>query len=237
MKDIIKLSAVPPIVFVNTGIPELNELVGGYPRGRVTQLYGLSSTGKTSIMVRAMAAASSNHKILYCDVENSINVDRFKELGADLDKVDYTNKAILEDVCELIRNSIDKYDLIILDSIAMLTPQTEHAGELGQANVGLKPRLLGQWLRIIEGDLGKSKTALVLINQMRRSMELYGEKYVLPGGMQLKFSSSLMIQLSTVSADKIIKDKQQVGHFITARVTKSKVSAPMVSTRFKLLYS
>ena len=237
MKDIIKLNQVKPIEFVNSGVEELDELCGGYPRGRVTQVSGLSSVGKTFMMVKAMSDVSSKHKILYCDVENAISVERFKSLGAKLDQVDYSNINILEDVCELIRSAIDKYDIIILDSVAMLVPRAEHNGETGEQFVGLKPRLLGQWLRIIEGDLGKSKTALILINQMRRSMELYGEKYVLPGGMQLKFSSSLMIQLSTVSADKIIKDKQQVGHFITAKVTKSKVSAPMVSTRFKLLYS
>lgn len=237
MKDIIKLNQVKPIEFVSSGVEEIDQLTNGYPRARVTQVSGLSSVGKTFLMVKAMADVSNKYKILYVDVENAVSVDRFKSLGAKLDQVDYSNINILEDVCELIRNSIDKYDIIILDSVAMLVPRAEHSGETGEQFVGLKPRLLGQWLRIIEGDLGKSKTALILINQMRRSMEIYGEKYVLPGGMQLKFSSSLMISLSTVSADKIIKDKQQIGHWITAKVSKSKVSRPMVSTRFKLLYS
>ena len=231
-----KLEKVAPIEFVSSGIPEIDELTNGYPRARVTQVYGLSSVGKTSLMVKCMAEVSKKEKILYIDVENAINVDRFIAQGADPKRIDYASASVLEDVCELIRENIAKYDLIVLDSVAMLVPRAEHEGETGEQFVGLKPRLLGQWLRQIEGDLANTKCALILINQMRRSMEMYGEKYVLPGGMQLKFSSSLMLQLVSNSVDKIVKERIQVGHWVHAKVTKSKVSTPFVETKFKITY-
>lgn len=233
---VIKMSEVAPISFVSSGVAEIDELTGGYPKGRVTQVYGLAGVGKTSLMVKCLAEMSKTSKVLYCDVENAINVERVKEMGGNLTKIDYDNQSILEDVCELIRKKLGKYDVIVLDSIAMLVPQAEHDGEIGEAHVGLKPRRLGQWLRMIEGDLAKTKTALILINQMRRTMELYGEKYILPGGMQLEFSSSLKLQLTTTAKDRIVVDKKRVGHWINVKVTKSKVGTPFVETKFKLLY-
>lgn len=235
-KSIKKMSEVAAIEFCSSGVPEIDELVGGYPKGRITQVYGLAGIGKTSLMVRCLAEVSKKSKVLYCDVENAINVERVKELGGDLSKIDYNNSSILEDVCELIRTNLNKYDVIVLDSVAMLVPQAEHDGEIGEAHVGLKPRRLGQWLRMIEGDLGKTETALILINQMRRTMELYGDKYVLPGGLQLEFSSSLKLQLTTTSKDRIVVGGKRTGHWIHVKVTKSKVSDPFTETKFKLLY-
>lgn len=236
VKPIVSLDKVAAVEFVPSGIKQIDEMTGGYPRGRVTMLYGLASAGKTSMMIKCLAAISKGNRVLYCDVENAISVERVKEMGGDLSKIDYSSQNVLEDVCELIRANLAKYDVIVLDSVAMLTPRAEHKGELGEAHVGLKPRLLGQWLRMIEGDLGKTKCALVLINQMRRTMELWGDKFVLPGGMQLKFSSSLMIELKTLKADRIEKNKVPVGQMVTATVTKSKVGKPYVSTRFRLDY-
>lgn len=235
-KDIITLEERPRVSFVTTGVAELDEITGGYPRGLITQVYGLSSVGKTTLMIKCLAAISQSAKVLYIDVENSLNPDRVAELGGDLLQIDYSNKFILEEVAELVRAQISKYDLIVVDSMAMLVPLAEHSGQTGEQFVGLKPRLLGQFLRQLEGPLAQTQCAFIMINQMRRSMELYGDKWVLPGGLQLKFSSSLMIQLNTVSKDKILKDGRQSGHWITATVTKSKVSKPHLTARFKLLY-
>lgn len=225
-----------PITFVTTGVTEIDILVGGWPRGRVSMAYGLSGLGKTHLMVQAMAKASKDLKVLYCDVENAINLEHFKKLGANLDHVDYSSLYILEEVCQLIRDNVGQYDIIILDSVAMLVPLAEFSGESGEHFVGLKPRLLGQWLRQLEGALGASKTALVLINQVRRSMELYGEKFIYPGGMQLKFSSSLILHLNSTSKDRIIKDGKQIGHWVQVKVAKSKISNPQAETKFKILY-
>lgn len=236
MKEVVRLNTIAPIEFVSSGVPELDEITGGLPRGRVTQIYGLSSVGKTSLMIKCMAAISQTCKVLYCDVENAINVTRVGEMGADMAKIDYSSLSGLEEVTELVRANLAKYDVIVLDSIAMLVPQAEHNGEIGEAHVALKPRLLGQWLRIIEGDLAKTKCALVLINQMRKNLVMYGDPYVLPGGMQLKFSSSLMLKLSTTSKDRITAGSQRVGHWVGVEVTKSKVSKPYLKTRFRLMY-
>lgn len=230
------MSEVAPIEFLTSGIAEIDELTGGYPRRRVTQIYGLSSVGKTSLMMKALAEISKTAKVLYIDVENAISTERVKELGGDLSKIDYSSVAILEDACELVRAHLNDYEMIVVDSIAMLVPRAEHDGELGEAHVGLKPRRLGQWLRIIEPSLAASNCALVLVNQLRRSMEMFSEKYVLPGGMQLEFSSSLKLQLTTTSKDRIKKGDARVGHWVNVRVTKSKVSAPYTETKFRLMY-
>jgi RecA/RadA recombinase len=100
----------------------------------------------------------------------------------------------------------------------------------------LKPRLLGQLLREITQPLADNKCTLILLNQLRRSMDMYSEKYVWPGGMQLHFSSSLTLELSTTANDRIIKDGQRIGHVVNVKVKKSKVSQPHVSTSFKLIY-
>lgn len=235
-KAIVKMSEVKKVEFVTSGVPEIDELTGGYPRGRISQVYGLAGVGKTTLMMKCLAEISKTSKVLYCDVENAINLELVKKLGGDPAKIDYNNGSILEEVCELIRENIGNYDVIVLDSVAMLVPQAEHDGEIGEAHVGLKPRRLGQWLRMIEGDLGKTNTALILVNQMRRTMELYGEKFVLPGGMQLEFSCSLKLQLTTLSKDRIVEGGQRVGHWINVKVTKTKVSTPYAETKFKLIY-
>ena len=234
-EDVSKLSELKEVEFITTGIDELDK-IAKYPRGRVTQIYGLPSVGKTTIMVRCLAAISKSLKVLYIDVENALNVDRIKSLGADVTKIDYCNYSILEDVAEVVRKSIPDYDIIIIDSVAMLIPRAEYTGNSGEPHVGLKPRLLGQFLRQVERDLAQSRCALLLVNQMRKNLVLYGDPYVLPGGLQLKFSSSLMIQLGTTSKDKIMVDGQQVGHWVHARVTKTKVSTPFLETKFKIIY-
>lgn len=237
MTDIVKMDKVGAVEFVSSGIDEIDALVGGFPRGRVTQIYGLAATGKTTMMVMALANLSqSGQKVLFCDVENALNVDRVAELGADLGKVDYSALAGLEEVCELIRSKLHDFDLIVLDSIAMLTPNTESSGEIGQANIGVKSRLLGQWLRIITPELAKSKCALVLINQMRASLNMFGDPYVLPGGMQLKFSSYLMLKLSTNKASRIMKGKEHVGHWVNVVVEKNKSGPPRLETKFRIIY-
>ncbi len=234
---IVGMANIKPLTFITTGVKEIDELVGGYPRGRISMIYGLAAVGKTTLMMKCLAEISKNHKTLYCDVENALNIDRVKQFDADITNIDYTNFAVLEEVTELIRNSLSKYDCIILDSVAMLTPRTEHEGEIGQANVGLKPRLLGQWLRMITQDLADSNCALILVNQMRKNMTQYGDPYVLPGGMQLTFSSSLTLQLTTTSKDKIEDGSKRTGHWVHVLVKKSKVSMPHETTKFKLMYN
>lgn len=236
MAKVTKLDKLKPVSFISSGVAEIDELCGGFPRARVSMVYGLASTGKTTLMLKMLSAISQDNKVLFCDVENALNVDRVKLLGGELSNIDYSRESVLESVCELVRANLNKYDVIILDSVAMLVPKAEHEGEIGDAFVGLKPRLLGQWLRMIEGDLGKTKCALILINQMRRTMEMYGDKFVLPGGLQLRFSSSLMLELKSNKADRIVKDSKPVGQMVTATVTKSKVSVPYLSTRFRLEY-
>src|SRR6267154_2734498 len=110
---IVNLSTIEPITFLTSGIKEIDKLTGGFPRGRITILYGLAGVGKTSLMIKCLAKISKEHRVLFCDVENALNIECVKELGADVNKIDYSNLAVLEEVTELIRQSISKYDVII----------------------------------------------------------------------------------------------------------------------------
>lgn len=228
---VIRLSDLKPVEFVSSGVPEIDELVGGFPRARITEVYGMQGVGKTSLMTMCLANMSKDSKLLFVDVENAINPARIDALGAQSNKIDYSNLYVLEEVAELVLASVDKYDVIVVDSVAAMTMMAEDQGEVGQALVGLKARLMGQWLRKLTGKLGKSSCALVFINQERESMILYGNPTFTPGGRALLYATSLRIKLSTTKADRL-----DGGHWVNFEVTKSKVSPPHGKGRFKLSY-
>lgn len=236
-KDLIKkASDEPPIEYITTGFKELDEIVM-FPRKRITEVYGLQSVGKTSLMLRSLAGLiAEGHKVLYIDVENSFNKYRAEALGIDLDKLDIAVTFTVEDIMELIVENVGNYDAIVVDSVAAMIPRAEMEGKPGDANMGLKARLMGQLMRMVSQPLHKSQCALVFINQLRENMEMFSAKYSTPGGMALKFSASLRIELKTYSKDKIIRDGVQAGHWINATVTKSKIGKPHLTARFKLMY-
>lgn len=231
-----RASDMPEIEYVTTGFPELDEIVK-FPRKRITEIYGLQAVGKTSLTLKSIAGLTqSKEKTLFIDVENSFNAERAKDLGVDLEKLDIIEVSLVEEVSEVIMENLNKYDAIVVDSVAAMVPRAEYEGMAGDANIGLKARLMGQMMRRIIGPLGKSRCALIFINQLRESLDAYGLKYSTPGGMALKFAASVRIELKTTSKDRIIKDGERSGHWIVAEVTKSKVGKPHQTARFKLLY-
>lgn len=235
-RPIIKLASVPKIEFVTSGIDAVDELIGGYPRAKITEIYGNTGTGKSTMMYKCLAVISKTAKVLYIDVENALNPNRVIELGADASKVDYSRLYVLQEVAELVNKNIKNYDMIIIDSVAAMVPREEHQGETGEQFVGLKPRLMGQWMRKLEGPLGDTKCAVVFINQLRETMELYGNKRTTPGGRALPYAASLRLELSSHAADRIIKDKINTGHWVNVKVSKTKLGKPFLVTKFKLEY-
>lgn len=230
-----KLSEIGPVSFVSSGIEEIDELTGGFPRARITELYGKTAVGKTFIMTKCLVAMSESSKVLYIDAENALNIERVKELGGDSKKIEVSSEYMLEEVADLVLDSIEKYDIIIVDSVAGLIPRTEHDGDIGSANIGIKAKLIHQWMRKMVGKLGKSKCAVVLVNQLRESPDMYTPKFT-TGGLGIPYSASLRIELSNNKTDRIQKNGEFIGHNVHVEITKSKVSRPHLKTKFKLLY-
>lgn len=234
---LVRLSDVKPLSFITTGVPEIDEVTGGFPRGRMTEIYGMQGVGKTELMLHCLSKMSEVGKVLYIDAENALNPERLTMKGAVSSNVSVVSESVLEDVADLTIASVNKFDVIVVDSVATLVAKAENEGNTGDQFVGLKPRLMGQWLRKLTPVLGKSDCAFVFINQLRESMSMYGDPMFTPGGKALPFHASLRIKLSTTKADRIKgSDGLFVGHKVNVDIIKSKVSAPHKTTAFKLKY-
>lgn len=234
--QISKLSAKIDERFIPTGINELDEVIGGgVYRGRITEIWGSEGVGKTYTVTRLMANISKDHKILFIDSEFALNKQRVADLGGDVENISFIADARLERVCELIVANVGKYDVIILDSLAYLTPQTIDEAEVGANNIGLFARQIKHWVIKFRPRLGISDTAFIAINQYRKPIGLY-VKAEPPGGTSWLHAVDVRVHLTTNSADKIISKGVQTGHWINAEIKKSKVSQPFVKTKYKVEY-
>lgn len=242
-------SELEKVSFTTTGIDELDIVLkpqqsktpGGFPVGRVTEIYGLEGVGKTSLTLQAIAGMQKkNKKVLFIDVENALNIDRAKQFGVDLEKLAVSTEVTVEDITDIIMGYMDQFDLIVVDSLAAMIPRAEYEGEPGEAHMGLKARQMGQMMRKVAKPLADCKCALIFINQQRENLEMFAAKYRTPGGKAVPFATSLRIELKAPNRDKIETTKAGVktrtGHWITAVVTKSKVGKPYVEAKFQLLY-
>lgn len=222
--------------FIQTGIKELDEVLGGgVYRGRITELWGEASVGKTHIASTIMANMSKDHKVLYIDTEFALNRDRVVELGADPQNIDYIASSHLEEMCELMIREVGKYDLIILDSLAFLTPLTVDTDDVGTTAIGLFSRLIKNWVVKFRPRLGQSKTAFVAINQYRKPVGLYA-KAESPGGTVWQHVIDVKVHLTSNSADKIMKGTDRIGHYVHAEVKKNKLGKPFQKTKFAVKY-
>jgi len=227
----------PPIEFITSGVAAIDATTGGFPRGRVTEIYGKKSVGKTTLMMYMLAAISTEYKVLFMDAENALNKTRLVELGANIANVSFTTTSVLEDVGQIMLDNLTLYDVIILDSVAGTITKTEAQSEIGDHVVGVKGKVMNSiFSRRLPEVVAKSGCTLILINQLRDSFSMYGDKTYTPGGKAIEYAASLRLLLNTVSADKITKDKEIVGHHVTVTVTKSKVSKPYATCRFRLDY-
>ena len=234
---ITKLSQKQDEAFIPTGIEQLDAIMGGgFPRGRITEVSGSEGVGKTYLVTKLMATMSKDQKILFCDAEFSLNKDRVTALGANPDNIDYVADSRLEEVTEQIMNNIGKYDVIILDSIASLIPLTIESQQVGESsNIGLFARLIKQFVMKMRPQLGRSQTALIVINQMRTPIGMY-VKIELPGGCAWSHVCDIRLRLSANSGDKIESKGVRIGHIVHAETTKNKLAQPFVKTSFRLLY-
>lgn len=236
LSGITTLAKVGEIKYVSSGIEELDGFAGGFPRARITELVGSEGIGKSTIVSKCAIAMSKHGRVLYIDAEQALNPKRLEELGADLTKIDYTNDYELEAVAELVIASLSKYDAIIVDSIAVLVPRVILEGDISDANIAVYSRQMAKFIKKLKPALGKSNCALVCVNQWRQSPDMFKPRYI-PGGTAYTYALDFRIELTTTpSKDKIEKDKERIGHYVHAKVTKTKVCKPHQETKFKLMY-
>ena len=233
-------SAAEPVQVISTRNKVIDDLtgIGGIPRGRVTEIYGPESGGKTTLCLQIVAEAQSHGELAaYIDAEHAMDVEYAHKLGVDVDKLLISQPDCGEEALEITLMLIKSggVSVVIVDSVAALVPRAELEGEMGDAQMGLQARLMSQAMRKLTHAVKTTNTVLIFINQVRDKIGvMFGSPETTTGGRALKFYSSIRLDIRRIS--QIKKGENIIGHNAKVKIVKNKLSAPYREETIPLVY-